>query len=193
MGNQPEKLRLADDTAILECQLRECFGRVVYSHKTHEKCADILLALQSRLRNIQIVLSALTTAGFVSVALGTGQIGAICGGVISTVLLALNSYTKAQDLGELAQKHRQAGSDLWIIREKYFSLLADLRMQIMPLNEMITRREDLMDELHGVYSGTPSTNYKAYRKAQEALTKLEDMTFSDAEIDRFLPDALRKT
>lgn len=28
---------------ILEGQLRESFGRVVYSHKTHEKCADILL------------------------------------------------------------------------------------------------------------------------------------------------------
>ena len=26
--------------AVLEGQLRECFGRVVYSHKTHEKCAD---------------------------------------------------------------------------------------------------------------------------------------------------------
>lgn len=30
------------DNNILEGQLRECYGRVVYTHKTHEKCADIL-------------------------------------------------------------------------------------------------------------------------------------------------------
>ena len=26
---------------VLEAQVREVFGRVVYSHKTHEKCADL--------------------------------------------------------------------------------------------------------------------------------------------------------
>lgn len=30
------------DNNILEGQLRECYGRGVYTHKTHEKCADIL-------------------------------------------------------------------------------------------------------------------------------------------------------
>src|ERR1051326_5720686 len=41
-----------DDTpnsrAILESQLRENYGRVVYSHKTHEKCADILRSEERR-------------------------------------------------------------------------------------------------------------------------------------------------
>ncbi|MEH0992030.1 hypothetical protein V7J87_28835, partial [Klebsiella pneumoniae] len=32
-----------EDRLILEGQIRECYGRVVYSHKTHEKCADILI------------------------------------------------------------------------------------------------------------------------------------------------------
>lgn len=43
-----------DDTPksrdILEGQLRESYGRVVYSHKTHEKCADILLTRQQWIR-----------------------------------------------------------------------------------------------------------------------------------------------
>jgi hypothetical protein len=33
------------------------------------------------------------------------------------------------DLGELAQKHKQAANDLWIIREKYLSLLVDLEIR----------------------------------------------------------------
>ena len=98
---------LTEDTvqarAILEGQLRESYGRVVYSHKTHEKCADILLQRHDRIRLTQIVLSALTTAGFVGAAMDTGQGAAIVGALLSALLLVLNSYTKKYDLGELAQ------------------------------------------------------------------------------------------
>jgi hypothetical protein len=43
--------------------------------------------------------------------------------IVSNGLLALNSYTKNYDLGELGQKHKQAANDLWLIRENYLSLL----------------------------------------------------------------------
>ena len=186
----------ADDTpysrAIFEGQLRECFGRVVYTHKTHEKCADILLKRLSMVKLWQIILSAATTAGFIGAVFGAGQIGALIGVVVSTTLLALNAYTKNYDLGELAQKHRQAGANLWIIREKYLTLITDLKMGEKPIKSLQGERDALLDELHAVYLGAPSTTYEAYRKAQEALQKMEDMTFSDEEIDAFLPQELKK-
>jgi len=178
--------------SILEGQLRECYGRVVYSHKTHEKCADILLCSLSRIRIWQIVLSAITTAGFIGAVFGAGKIGAVLGLIVSTVLLALNSYTKNYDLGELAQKHKQAANDLWIIRESYLSLLVDIAMKERPLEGLQKQRDELIKQLHAVYSGAPSTTYKAYKRAQQALQKLEDMTFSDAEIDAFLPKELKR-
>lgn len=178
--------------AILEGQLRECFGRVVYSHKTHEKCADILLLRLSQIKLWQIILSALITGGFIAAVFGAGQIGAILGVFVSTTLLVLNAYAKNYDLGELAQKHRQAGVDLWIVREKYLSLITDLRMGEKPIEILQTERDELLEKLHAVYSGAPSTTYKAYRKAQEALQKHEDLTFSDEEIDAFLPKELKK-
>jgi SMODS and SLOG-associating 2TM effector domain family 4 len=185
-----------DDTpnsrGILEGQLRECFGRVVYTHKTHEKAADILLRRLSGVKLWQIILSALTTGGFIAAIFGAGNVGAIIGVIVSTALLVLNAYTKDYDLGELSQKHRQAGADLWIIREKYLSLITDLRMGERPIEELQKGRDKLLEDLHAVYSGAPSTTYQAYKKAQEALKHLEDMTFSDAEIDAFLPKALKK-
>lgn len=164
----------------------------MYTHKTHEKCADILLKRLSKVKLSQIILSAVTTAGFIGAAFGAGQIGALLGVLVSTALLALNAYTKNYDLGELAQKHRQAGADLWIIREKYLSLITDLKMGEKPIESLQAERDALLEELHAAYSGAPSTTYEAYRKAQEALQKLEDMTFSDEEIDAFLPKQLRK-
>lgn len=189
--SQPENSE--KNRAILEGQIRECFGRVVYSHKTHEKCTDILLSRLSTIKLTQIILSAITAGGFIAVVFGAGQIGAIVGVFISTALLALNSYTKKYDLGELAQKHKQAANDLWIIREKYLSLITDLRIGDKSIDILQQEREELLGELHSVYSAAPTTTFQAYRKAQEALKMLEDMTFTDEEIDAFLPKELRRS
>jgi hypothetical protein len=177
---------------ILEGQLRESFGRVVYSHKTHEKCADILLERLSKIKLWQIILSAITTGGFISAFLGSGNIGASVGVIVSTLLLVLNAYTKNYDLGELAQKHKQAANDIWLIRERYLSLIIDLSMGEKPVESLQTERDNLVEELHTVYVGAPSTTFQAYKKAQKALQHNEDMTFSDAEIDAFLPNELKR-
>jgi len=184
---------MTDAAIVLESQLRECYGRVVYAHKTHEKCADLLLARHKRIKFWQIVLSALVTGGILTSFVGDLKIVAtIISAALSTVLLTLNSYTKDYDLGEIAQKHRQAAIDIWLVREKYLSLLTDLRAGSGPLEKVREDRDALLAELHGAYSGAPSTDAKGYKMAQEALTKLEDMTFSDEEIDRLLPNALKK-
>jgi hypothetical protein len=140
----------------------------------------------------QIILSAITTGGFIAAIFGAGKVGAAIGMLFSTCLLVLNAYTKDYDLGELAQKHKQAANDLWLIREKYLSLLTDLMMGEKPIESLQNTRDQLVDELHAIYSGSPSTTYNAYKKAQDALQKHEDMTFSDDEIDAFLPNELKK-
>lgn len=180
------------NTQILEGQLRECFGRVVYSHKTHEKCADILLARSARIKLWQIILSSITTAGFVAAILGEGRIAGLFGIIISTILLTLNTYTKDYDLGELAQKHKQTANELWLVREQYLSLLTDLKMEGKSVEKIVEKRDVLVQQLHTAYTGAPSTTFKAYKKAQDALKKYEDLTFSDSEIDAFLPSALKR-
>ena len=71
------------DSSVLESQLRQCYGRVVYSHKTHEKCADILLSRLSTIKLWQIILAVITTGSFISTILGEGKEGAILGVVAS--------------------------------------------------------------------------------------------------------------
>ncbi|MCO6518185.1 MULTISPECIES: SLATT domain-containing protein [Snodgrassella] len=189
---------MTDNEKILEGQLRECYGRVIYSHKTHEKCADMLFKRDKVIKLCQIVLSAFVTGGLViaffdfSVMAEYKKCGTFLAAVLSTILLALNSYTKDYDLGEIAQKHRQAGAELWIIREKYLSLLIDLRMGAVSIDVLRIQRDKLATKLYAAYIGAPSTNHKAYLEAQKALKKLEDMTFSDDEIDAFLPKELRR-
>ncbi|KDN25757.1 hypothetical protein MBO_01135 [Moraxella bovoculi 237] len=187
---------MTDEEKMLEGQLREFYGRVVYTHKTQEKCADILLKWNSRIKWGQIILSALLSGGLISLFLD-GFVNYKKGieffsVLISTALLVLNSYTKDYDLGAIAQKHRQAATEIWLVREKYLSLLTALHMKVLPIDEICNQRDKLMMDLHSVYTGAPSTNFKAYKEAQKALQEMEDMTFSDDEIDKFLPKELKR-
>lgn len=187
-GEETRRSRL-----ILEGQLRECYGRVVYSHKSQEKCADILVGRLSAIKISQIVLSALTTGSFIPVFLGKGFYGAVAGMALSSALLMLNTYTKNYDLGELAQRHRHAAAEIWLVRERYLSLLTDLSIGDKSIESIQKERDKLLLALHATYVGSPGTTFAAYRKAQEALKVKEDMTFSDQEIDAFLPKELRRS
>ena len=189
---------MTEQEKILEGQLRECYGRVVYTHKTQEKMADILQDNQKCLKKIQFWLSAILTAGILSTLfeLPAFQNYKIWYGIIlaiiSTVQLVLNSYLKEYDLGTIAQKHRQAAAEVWLIREKYLSLLTDLHMGKKSIDNIVLARDNLLEQLYSVYQGAPSTNFEAYQKASNALKNLDDMTFSDDEIDKFLPKELRR-
>lgn len=177
---------------ILETQIRESFARVVWTHKTQEKCADILNKRKDQIKVWQILLSALTTSGILVTVFGDQQWVGISTALISTALLGLNTYTKNYDLGELAQKHANCATFLWNVRETYFSLLADIRAGVLSEDAIRERRDHLQKEVFSIYKGSPRTISAAYNKATKALKKNEELTFTDEEIDVFLPKALRK-
>lgn len=178
---------------VLEEQLRECFGRVAWSHKTHEKCSDILNTRLNRIKLWQIILSAITTTGIIAAVLGESKEMGVLSAVLSFILTVLNTYVKQYDLGGLAQKHTDAAVELWDMRESYLSLLTDIRSGHVETDEIRKQRDTLQEKLLEIYRGSPRTIAKAYKEATKALKKLEELTFSDAEIDAILPKALKKT
>ncbi len=177
---------------VIEAQIRECYGRVVWTHKTHEKCADLLNKKHSRIKLWQIILSALTTSGIFITVFGDSKEIGIFSAVISLILTILNTYVKKYDLGNIAQKHADAAVSIWNIRESYLSLLTDIRAECISSDEIRKVRDRLQKELHSLYKGSPRTIDKAYKEASKALKEMEEMTFSDEEIDKFLNQELKK-
>jgi len=179
----------------IEEQIRECFGRVVYSHKTHEKCADLLDERLRRIKLGQLLLAAITTGGLITVLFGephTSHFAALVSAVFSTMLLGLNAYSKDFEPGRISQEHRVAAGKLWNVRESYLSLLADTKSGAMSEDEARNRRDELQAKLASVYETAPRTFAKGYEAARDALKLKEDLTFSDAEINQFLPEHLKK-
>ncbi len=178
---------------ILESQLRENYGKIVYSHKTQEKCADILTKRNNRIKNAQIILAALITTGLLVRVFKGEEWALIVSTILSALQFGLTSFLKEYNLGETIQKHATAALELLDIREKYLSLLTDVKAKLISTPEIITKRDELQDNLSKTYKGSPRTFSKAYSDAQKALQKNEELTFSDEEIDNFLPKPLRKT
>ncbi len=180
-----------DYDVAFEDQVRECFGRVVYTHKTHERMADHCAATLRRYKMAQIALSALTSAGAVGVIASDQKWVEIATVVVSFLTLFVAAYLKNFDPGAIAQKHRDAAAKLWNVRECYLSLLTDLVR--LEHEAAVERRDELQAALAALYASAPQTDGKAYREAQHRLKKLEDMTFSDDEIDCFLPFSLKRS
>lgn len=178
---------------ILESQIREIYGRVVYTHKTHEKCADLLKEKSDCLKFIEITLSALTTTTILVVLFGDGIIFQFVAALFSTTLLGLTLYSKDFNLLAIAEKHKQAALDILEIREKLLSLLVDIRIDNKEIEQLQQKRDELNEQLVNTYRGAPKTINKAYQIASKALQQNEEFTFSDAEIDKFLPESLRNS
>lgn len=178
---------------VFEAQIRECYGRVVYTHKTHEKCADLILEQWKIINVLQISLSAITAGGFITVVITEEKWAAVVGTVVATLLFALNTYVKNYDHARDAERHKKTGAALWHIRERYFSLITDVVENSQSITALKEERDRILSDLNCIYESAPSTNSKAYMRAQDALKNREDLTFSDEEIDAFLPKRLKSS
>ncbi|MEL1134978.1 SLATT domain-containing protein [Desulfitobacterium sp. THU1] len=174
----------------LKVQVREAYGRLVYSYTTHLKQVEQLTNKNKRIKYWQIALSAISTGGFLGAVVTNQIIMTWIGGIVSTALLALNLFFKDFNLIDDIKKHRSTADDLWIVRERYISLLTDFDA----LNEevIMKRRDELQDRTAEIYRVASSTNSRSYSAAQKALKEDEEQLFRASEIDKMLPEHLRE-
>ena len=125
----------------LQVQIREAYGRVVYTYTTHLKMMNRLVKKNNIIKYIQITLSAISTGGFIG-AIITSEAALTCiGGLFSTILLAINLFFKDFNLLSEIKQHRDASDELWMIREDYISLLTDF--EVLSEAEITSKRDSL--------------------------------------------------
>jgi hypothetical protein len=175
----------------LKTQIREAYGRVTYTYTAHLKMMNRLEKKNKTVKYLQIVLSAISTGGFVGSLITDELILTCVGGLFSTILLALNLFFKDFNLFDEIKQHRTAADNLWFIREQYVSLLTDF--SVLSEDEIILRRDELQKRTYEIYKQSPKTDSKSYADAQKALKNDEEQFFTPEEIDKMLPSHLRDT
>ena len=173
----------------LRTQIREAYGRIVYTYTTHLKKMNRLDKNNRQIKYVQILLSAISTGGFLGSIISNKFYLTCIGGIFSAALLFLNLYFKDFNLAEESKQHRIASDNLWLIREQYISLLTDL--EVLSEDDIVKKRDELQKLTFEVYNKSPKTDAKSYSVAQKALKTEEEQFFTPEEIDKMLPAHLR--
>jgi hypothetical protein len=171
--------------------VREEFGRVAYSQKTHQKMVDRLNRAFLWEKRIAAVLLALTTGNTIKGLLSDSQAAEVVALVFSSLALLLTVYGLSRNRERQIELHRHAAQSLWLIRERYVHLIGDLHAGSIGIEKGRARRDALTRAAAHVYSSAPDTDAGAYAAAQRALKVDDELTFSKREIDVMLPPAIR--
>lgn len=183
-----------DERILLLAQIREIYGRIAYTHKTHEKQADICSDLDRRQRRVRVVLTAVSSGAFLASLTGLlldKQWAALATSFIAVLVSVSSLGDKTFKHGEEMQQHRDTAAKLWNLRESYLSLIVDLKASACTLDEGRSKRDHLQEKAEAILADAPRTTAKAYERAQEGLKLKEDLTFTEREIDLLLPAQLR--
>ena len=88
--------------------------------------------------------------------------------------------------------HKAAANKLIAVRDQYKVLLTEIKLKVDSVENLLARYKELVEKTDAIYLEAPTTTDEAVGKASKALKIKKDNTFTDAEIDSFLPLSLRR-
>lgn len=174
----------------LYSQVEEAYGKVVYTYTTQIIHAGRLKKRNRNFKWAEIILSAISTGGFIMALIQSQIVSVWVGGISSTILLIISSYLKDIDFSKAEKAHLDTSNKLWLLKEKYLSLLTDF--STMNESEIQIQRNLLRDEMAKIVDTAPITDSKSYALAQDALKNKEMQSFSREELNKLLPKSLQR-
>lgn len=182
---------MADNKATIS-QIKGIFGRLVYTHKSYEKLYDFTIATGNCLKFFQILFSAVTTVGLVTILIQTQKWIEITTAIISALDLGITLFMKEFDLASKAKAYGDTANSLVSIRNACESLIVDYYDQNLDAVTLAARRDEILQRQDNILGNSLKNNSWGYRLASRALKINQEMTFeNDEEIDQFLPVQIR--
>lgn len=177
---------------IIESQLRQVFASVVWSHKIQEKQADIYLKRFNSLEFWRIVLSALTSSGIFAVVFVDNFYLKLITAIVSAISLFITTYLKSYDLKSLQKQHKKSALEWLELRENIMTVLCDISLHKYDEIELIKKRDEFLKKKIEIAKESLDPEEKAVNKASKNLKNRQDNTYTDEEIDSYLPQLARK-
>ncbi len=180
-----------DDPRKLLALARDFFGRLVYTHKTHEKYREIWTRRVRITRWINVVLIGVTSISAAGGAMYSSQTIFVFTAVIGALAATFVVYQLSFNPEKLESEHRMAAKRLLRLRDQYLLLIEKLMAKEEPIERLRNKLDQLHRETSLVYEYAPDTSARAYKSARLALKLNQEMTFSPDEVDMLLPEDLR--
>lgn len=191
INNVLEEYIINNDYQLLLDEVRQNYASVVWTHKIQEKQADIYHEQYAKLETANILAASATSCGIVSTIFCDSIWAKIIAAVLSFITITITTYFKSFDIKEMEKHNKEYANKFLIIRNRLLHIVCDLHMEKRNIAEINTEYISIMDELNELYVSAPSTTQEAVDRATEALNVDKEYTYTEEEIDNFLPPALR--
>lgn len=176
---------------LLLDEVRQNFASAVWTHKIQEKQADIYGEIYSKLENINILVASLTSCGIVSTIFCDSLIAKIIAAILSFVTLSITTYFKSFDPKNKEKQCKHTANRLVVVRNDLLHIITEIHMKSRSVDEINHDYIQILNRLHEIYIEAPSTTKEAVERAAEALKIDNEYTYTEAEIDHFLPPSIR--
>jgi hypothetical protein len=124
---------------------------IAQNYVVHARAAERIVGLVFWCRIVIATLLSLATAATVATLIIAGRSYQIA--AVATTMLALFAFTVYVVLGLEARlfAHRAFAQRLWLVAERYRSLLAEVHDGIADPQTLLRRRDELLRDLHAIY------------------------------------------
>ena len=172
-------------------QLTELYVEVVFTRERHRQAQYVITRKQSIISLVQIIITALTSAGCLSVVITNSTVMAIISTALAMALFGLNLYMRGAKLEELAAHQKSTADSLLALSQEYISLLTDF--DNLKIQDIIERRDDLQQRVDHINEMAPPLPERATKRAKDIL-HIESMELLSAQdYERLLPVGLKKS
>lgn len=181
--------------------IRFYFAQCVFMNTIHYKAHSRLSKVQERNRYIVFGIASATLIVIILQIIGLEttspnllSVLSFCGMILTGAALMYELYNK-EDISEIKCQHRNVAEEYKMLRDQFMSLIEEVMTSSRSVAELRLNFKELQNAYGLIGKSSPTTTSDDYSNAQSRLgigsNIDEDFTWSDTEIDRFLPIALR--
>jgi len=177
--------------------IRQQFAQSVFNHKIQEKAVERISKINNTIKIGNITLLFLIIL-FLVLQLKYPENFIFAGVSIGITIFEILffAFQKEFSFEEKENNHKQSAKSFLKLRDRFLILIADTMSGVND-EKIKLRRNGLFEQYEIISSLAPQTNSDDYNNAQEKILgkkqRDEEYTWSDEEIDRFLPKELMST
>lgn len=175
--------------------IRQQFAQCVFTHKVLEKATDRIEKVNAKIKLANVIILVFVLVFLISpIKFPEYAFLNYVAITITIIEIAFVYLQKEFSFEDKSKEYKKFALKFLELRDKYKNFIVDI-MNELEEKEIVTKRDLLQEQYQIVSSLSPQTNYNDYKKAQLALLGKnisdEEFTWSEEEVDRFLPKDLK--
>jgi len=143
------------------------FDRTSQNYTVHARAAERLAALTLRVRIGVLVLIGIATAAAMTSLIETGRSFHIVAAFATLLAFGAHAAYLAVGLERRVDAHRSCAHRLWLVCDRYQSLLGEIEDGLLDGASVLQRRDELSAQVHAAYGQAFAVDQKAYESLRQ--------------------------